>query len=207
MSEGAKKRVSRKRVSGPKTAKGRAVVRLNPLRHGVLSQTPVIPLVERFEDWEKLRLGVHEFFGVKGLPWPEALADGLAGLYWRCLRVQRYESEAITSYLCDVPRDWRSLRAAVGQPVPEEVTPEAVAEMDAMLMARLLPGDETMDKVLRYETKLHRFLLQTEHQLLVLMGMARGPGLQWGTPDLTPPGTPAEGVRKPRVLGRVKSEE
>lgn len=34
------------------------MVPLNPLRHGVLSQTPVIPLVERFEDWEKLRLGV-----------------------------------------------------------------------------------------------------------------------------------------------------
>jgi hypothetical protein len=189
-----------KRGGGPKTEAGKAVVRLNPVRHGVLSQTPVIPLVERFEDWEKLRLGVHEFFGVKGLPWPEALADRLAGLYWRCLRVQRYESESITSYLYDVPKDWRSLRAAIGLPVPDDVTPEAVAEMDAMLMARLLPSEETMDKVLRYETKLHRFLLQTEHQLLVLMGMQRGPGVQWGTPDLTPPGMPAEGVRKTRKL-------
>ena len=196
----------KKRGGGPKTAKGKAVVRLNPLRHGVLSQTPVIPLVERFEDWEKLRLGVHEFFKVKGQPWPEALADRLAGIYWRLLRNQRYESEAITGYMMDVPRDWRSLRAAVGLPVPEELTPEAVAEMDVMLMARLLPGDETMDKVLRYETKLHRMLLQTEHQLLVLMGMARGPGLQWGTPDLTPPGMPAEGVRRPRVVRIVKSE-
>jgi hypothetical protein len=196
MAEGAR----RKGVGGPKTAAGKARVRLNPVRHGVLSQTPVIPLVERFEDWEKLRLGVHEFFRVQGLAWPEALADRLAGLYWRCLRVQRFESESITSYLYDVPSDWRSVRVTAGLPVPEEVTPEAVAEMDVMLMSRLLPGDEVMDKVLRYETKLHRFLLQTEHQLLVLMGMARGPGVQWGTPDLTPPAMPAEGVRRPRVI-------
>ena len=194
---------AKKRGGGPKTARGKAVVRLNPVRHGVLSTTPVIPLVESEEDWQRLRLGVHEFFGVAGLPWPEALADRLAGLYWRCLRVQRYESESITSDLYDVPRrDWRSIRAQAGLPVPEELTPEAVAEMDAMLMARLLPDAEVLDRVLRYETKLHRFLLQTEHQLLVLMGMARGPGVQLGTPDLTPPGLPAEGVRRPRVVRR-----
>lgn len=195
----------RKQGGGPKTARGKAVVRLNPLRHGVLSQTPVIPLIEKFEDWERLRLGIHEFFGVTGLVWPEALADRLAATYWRLLRNLRLETESITAYLADVPRDWRSLREAVGLPVPEELTPEAIREMDEMLMARLLPGDEMMDKVLRYETKLHRFLLQTEHQLLVLMGMARGPGLQWGTPDLTPPAMPAEGVRRPRVL--VKAHE
>ena len=205
MAEGSGAKRSRKGAGGPRTKRGKARVRLNPVRHGVLAQTPVIPLVERYEDWERLRLGVHEFFGVKGLPWPEALADRLAGIYWRLLRVQRLESESIMSYMADVPRDWRSLRAAVGLPAPEEVTPEAVAEMDVMLMARLLPGDETLDKVLRYETKLHRFLLQTEHQLLVLMGMARGPGVQWGTPDLTPPALPAEGVRRPRVL--VKAHE
>jgi hypothetical protein len=160
------------------------------MRHAVLSDTPVIPLVERLEDWEQLRLGVHDFFGVAGQVWPGALADRLAGLYWRCLRVQRYESESITSYLYDVPRDWRALREAVGLPVPEELTAEAVAEMDAMLMARLLPGSEVMDKVLRYETKLHRFLLQTEHQLLLLMG----------TPAL-----PADAARQRPVL--VKAHE
>jgi hypothetical protein len=83
----------------------------------------------------------------------------MAALYWRLLRVQRFECEAISAHLDDVPRDWRSLREAVGLPVPDDVTPEAVAEMDAMLMSRLLPGDETIDKIMRYETKLHRFLL------------------------------------------------
>jgi hypothetical protein len=134
----------KKRGGGPKTKRGKAVVRLNPLRHGVLSQTPVIPLIEKFEDWERLRLGIHEFFGVTGLVWPEALADRLAATYWRLLRNMRLETESITAYLADVPRDWRSLREAVGLPVPKELTPEAIREMDEMLMARLLPGDEMM---------------------------------------------------------------
>ena len=172
------------------------MARLNPLRHGVLSQAPVIPLVEREEDWEGCAEGCNEFFGVQGLPWPEALADRLAGLYWRCLRVQRYETEAISSYLYEVPRDWRELRAAVGLPAPEDVTPEAVMEMDAMLMARLLPSDEILDKVLRYETKLHRFLLQTEHQLLVLMGV---PGVTSSALNVDRPPQP-----RPKATKRVE---
>ena len=36
-----------KRGGGPRTAAGRAVVRRNPIKHGVLAQTPVIELVER----------------------------------------------------------------------------------------------------------------------------------------------------------------
>ena len=33
------------RGGGPKTPEGKAVVRRNPIKHGVLAQTPVIPLV------------------------------------------------------------------------------------------------------------------------------------------------------------------
>ena len=45
-----------------------------------------------------------------------------------------------------------------------------------MLSARLLPGSETAEKMLRYETRLHRFLLQTIHQLLVLQELRKGRG-------------------------------
>src|SRR6185295_5211741 len=62
VAEGAK----RKR-SGPRTAAGRRAVRLNPVKHGVLSQTPVIPLVERVEDWERLLEGTLEYFQVEGM--------------------------------------------------------------------------------------------------------------------------------------------
>ena len=188
-----------KRGGGPKTPEGKAAVRRNPIKHAVLAQTPVIPLVEREEDWRRLRDGVFEYFQVEGAM-EEALADRIAGIIWRLYRVVRFESESINRYLHDVPKDWRLSERLSRRESRTEVTEEAVAEMDAMLMARLLPGEETLEKVMRYETRLHRFLLQSVHQLVLLKGMRKeGPGRQWGTPDLDPPGLPGGGHRRPRL--------
>lgn len=187
----------KRRGGGPKTPEGKAAVRRNPIKHAVLAQTPVIPLVEREEDWRRLREGVFEYFQVEGAM-EEALADRIAGIIWRLYRVVRFESESINRYLHDVPKDWALSQQMWRRESPTEVTEEAVAEMDAMLMARLLPGEETLEKVMRYETRLHRFLLQSVHQLLLLKGMRKQrPGQQWGTPDMDPPGLPAGGRRHP----------
>lgn len=161
-------------------------MRLNPVRHGVLSQTPVIPLVERQEDWDRLRDGMFEYWQPERMM-QAAMVERIAILVWRQYRVVRFESESIAGYLGDVPRDWRMSRRAAGMPVPESVTPEVVAEMDRMLTARLLPGDETIDKILRYETRLHRFLMQTIHQLLLLKELRLGSGKRYAAPDANPP--------------------
>ena len=72
---------ARKRGGGPKTEAGKAIVRRNPIRHGVLAQTPVIPLVEKPEDWQLLRNGVFAYLKAEGAL-EEALADRIAGLLW-----------------------------------------------------------------------------------------------------------------------------
>ncbi len=83
-------------------------------------------------------------------------------------RVVRFESESINRYLHDVPKDWRLSERLSRRETRREPTQEMVEKMDAMLMARLLPGEETLEKVMRYETRLHRFLLQSVHQLVLL---------------------------------------
>src|SRR4030043_886656 len=121
----------------------------------------------------------------------KGLGDLIAGIIWRLYRVVRFESESINRYLHDVPGDWTLSERRSGRESPTEVTKEAVAEMDAMLMARLLPGEETLEKVMRYETRLHRFLLQSVHQLLLMKGLRRGgAGRYWGLTDMDPPGLP-----------------
>lgn len=187
------------------------MVRLNPVRHGVLAQTPVIPLVEKQEDWEELRAGVFEYLDAEGTL-EEALADRVAGILWRLYRVVRFESESISRYLQDVPGDWRASRSASGMPVPGEVTEEVVAEMDRMLMARLLPGDETLDKIMRYETKLHRFLLQTLHQFMVVKGLKKTGGRYYGESEVNPPGFtqprgPSTPSRVPKYVSGVPREK
>ena len=185
-------------AGGPRSRKGKDAVRLNPLKHGVLAQTPVIPLVERWEDWERLRAGMMAYWEPDGMM-EEVLSERLAVLAWRMARAVRFESESIGSYLGDVPRDWREAREAAGLPVPREVTPQVVAEMNRMLTARLLPDDGSLEKVMRYEARLHRFFLQTMHQLMVLQGLRRGPGSQNGFPDLQIPGDPVNARRKPMM--------
>ena len=175
-----------RKKSGPRTKAGKRAVRLNPVKHGVLSQTPVLPLVERAEDWTRLRDGTLEYFQVEGIV-EEELADQIAMLMWRRYRLVRYETESIARYLEEVPEDYERMRASAK--LPEAGGEQAVADMDRMLSDRLLPGSEVMEKVMRYETRIHRFLLQTIHQLLVLQALRQGRG----TPDA--------------VLGRGKQTE
>ena len=63
------KRTSRKGIGGPKTAAGKAAgkarVRLNAMKHGVLAETPVLPLVESEERSEELRRREVSRLGVK----------------------------------------------------------------------------------------------------------------------------------------------
>src|SRR5262245_22916341 len=99
-----------KRRCGPRTVEGKERVRLNPLKHGRLAQTPVIPVVEREEDWQRLRLGIHESFDVVGTL-EEQLADIVAMSFWRRWRVVRFETEAISSAIERVPEDFRRMRA------------------------------------------------------------------------------------------------
>jgi len=178
----------KKRGGGPRTEAGKAVVRRNAMKHGVLAQTPVIALVEREEDWERLRQGVFEFFELEG-PLLESLGDRAAMLIWRLYRTARFETEAIRHYLDDVPEDWKSSMRLEGLPIPDKATKEQVQEMNRMLLSRLLPDDETMYKVMRYETKMHRYLLQTLYMIMVLKGLKRtGTGRFYGLADLDPPG-------------------
>jgi hypothetical protein len=174
-------------------------VRLNAMKHGVLAETPVLPLVESEERWEELRRDVLDWFQLEG-PFLESLGTRAALLMWRLERAARAESEATRHYQQDVPEDWKSSMRMEGLPIPDRKTKERVEEEYRMLMARLLPGDEMMDKVLRYESKLHRYLLQTIYMILVVKGLKQArSGRFYGVAELNPPevskrmGTPGAG--------------
>ena len=47
-------------TGGPKTEAGKAVVRWNSTRHGISSPKPVIPGLEKQEDWESHLEGIME---------------------------------------------------------------------------------------------------------------------------------------------------
>jgi hypothetical protein len=82
---------------GPKTDEGKEVARWNATRHGIRSPAPVVPGVEKQEDWEEHRDGVLDSLSPVG-HLEFVLAERVALLSWRLHRVTRYETESIALY-------------------------------------------------------------------------------------------------------------
>jgi len=82
---------------GPATEEGKEVVRWNATRHGIRSPAPVVPGVEKKEDWEEHRDGVLESLSPVG-HLEFVLAERAALLSWRLHRVIRYETESIALF-------------------------------------------------------------------------------------------------------------
>jgi hypothetical protein len=83
-------------AGGPKTAQGKAVVRWNATRHGISSPKPVVPGLEKQEDWESHLEGIMENLSPVG-HLEITLAERVALLSWRLHRVTRYETGAIAT--------------------------------------------------------------------------------------------------------------
>ena len=79
---------------GPNTQEGKEVTRWNATRHGIRSPAPVVPGIEKAEDWEEHGAGVLESLKPEG-HLETVLAERVALLTWRLHRVTRYETESI----------------------------------------------------------------------------------------------------------------
>lgn len=111
-------------MGGPKTERGKEVARWNSTRHGIRSPAPVVPGVEKSEDWEEHRDAVLESLAPVG-HLEFTLAERVALLSWRLHRVARYETETIALSQESVVEDLASRRRfdshARGPIHPEDV--------------------------------------------------------------------------------------
>ena len=109
---------------GPKTEEGKEVVRWNATRHGIRSPAPVVPGVEKAEEWEEHRDGVLDNLSPVG-HLEFVLAERVALLSWRLNRVTRFETESIALYQErieeDLARERRFGSHVLGADNPEEV--------------------------------------------------------------------------------------
>jgi hypothetical protein len=79
---------------GPNTQEGKEVVRWNATRHGISSPAPVVPNLEKREEWESHLEGILENLSPVG-HLEVTLVERIAVLSWRLHRVTRYETESI----------------------------------------------------------------------------------------------------------------
>ena len=83
------------RSGGPGTEEGKGVTRWNATRHGISSPAPVVPGLEKPEDWQEHREGILESLSPVG-HLESTLAERVALISWRLHRVTRYETETIS---------------------------------------------------------------------------------------------------------------
>ena len=111
-------------AGGPKTKAGKEVARWNATQHGIRSPAPVVPGLEKAEDWEAHRDGMMESLSPEGRL-ETMQGERMALLAWRLHRVIRYETECITLYQEQVEDDLareRRFDSYVGSPEhPEDV--------------------------------------------------------------------------------------
>jgi hypothetical protein len=127
---------SKGEAGGPKTAQGKAVVRWNATRHGISSPKPVIPGLEKLEDWEGHLEGIMENLSPVG-HLEVTLAERVALLSWRLHRVTRYETSTIA--------------------ISQETIEEDIHERDRFLSVLKHKGLESTHPVdIRFEAKYYK---------------------------------------------------
>jgi hypothetical protein len=108
-------------TGGPNTQAGKEVARWNATRHGIRSPAPVVPGLEKVEDWEEHRDGVLESLSPEG-HLELVLAERVAVLSWRLHRVTRYEQETIAlsqeKIEEDLLKERQSFSRSTSEPAP-----------------------------------------------------------------------------------------
>jgi hypothetical protein len=115
---------------GLSTQEGKEVARWNATRHGIRSPAPVVPGVEKAEEWEDHRDGVLDSLSPVG-HLEFVLAERVALLSWRLHRVTRYETESIALYQEKAEDDLaRKRRFESGSDHPKAVRGNAKSDRD-----------------------------------------------------------------------------
>ena len=151
---------------GPSTQAGKAIASRNATKHGIMSPHPVIiEGIETPAGWQRFRDGIVENLAPEG-PLEEDLAENIALLRWRLKRVTHYETAILNHQVIQTESDLATAEAygtgTLSRGVLPQIDPMVVA---AHQQTRVIPERTSLDKIMRYETHLHRIWLQTLHEL------------------------------------------
>ncbi len=173
--------------TGPKSRRGKAVSSDNAETHGIFSRTPVLD-IEDPADWAAHLQGTLESLEPEGYL-ETAIAHRIASLLWRMARVVRYETEMISVGM-DFDYEHETKQILTLRAFDKETNRfKLPRERRIHIAARLIPGELTGPKIMRYESHLHREWLQCLHELEAMQTRRRGGTAALARVDITgPPG-------------------
>jgi hypothetical protein len=185
-----------RRSTGPKSPEGKAVVRLNALRHGLLARDVVLP-GEDADAFEDLCNEVRADLSPVG-PIEELLADRAVNAVWRLRRLARVETALFHWRVHELKADRLAKRVRSYEEtfldrlsLPSDITDRAShaeaaealgqaeieRDRDEVLLGCALDADakegDAFGKLARYETNLERSLFRTLYELRQLQDERR----------------------------------
>jgi hypothetical protein len=189
----AANRANARHSTGPKTQEGKAVVRLNALRHGLLTRDVVLP-GEDADAFEDLLNQVRAELSPVG-PIEELLVDRVVNTTWRLGRLAQTETAFFdwrvqvlkVAQLADQVRSYELAFPVFARDITDKAAhteaKEALArtkrerDQDKLLLGRALDADakegNTLGKLGRYERSLERSLFRTLDELRQLQDRRR----------------------------------
>jgi hypothetical protein len=171
---------------GPRTAKGKAVSSRNALKHGIMSPHPVIiEGMETMAGWQRFLDGIVESLAPEG-DLEHELAERIAFLLWRLRRVRHHETAVLNHQVLKTADDLYLADAYLDGPKVETPDPDP-RRVQASQQLRIIPDALSIDRVIRYETHLHRLWLQTLHELEALQSRRRGEQTHLARLDISSP--------------------
>jgi hypothetical protein len=181
--------------TGPKTQEGKAAVRFNAFRHGLLARDVVLPGedADGFEDlWNQVRADLSPVGPIE-----EFLVDSVVNAMWRLRRLGRAETALFHSRVQGLKADRladqvRSCEVSLGDfSLPTHITDKAAhseakealeqakyeRDRDEVLLGRAIDADakegDAFAKLARYERSLERSLLRDLDELRQLQDRRR----------------------------------
>ena len=165
------------RSSGPTTREGKAVSRLNAVKHGLTATLSLLPGEDPAE-FEQLVAGIRERFAPS-----DRLQDMLvmraANLMWRLRRAGYFETSLVAWAERDAIRKdeltshMRIMRSSSRLPLRDPANSQQTADLDdyhrvGRTVQKLFDNGDVLNRLLRYETGLIRQLEQTLNRLTLL---------------------------------------
>ena len=166
------------------------------ITHGITSASPVIEGMEDQQDWERHLGGIVESLSPEG-SLEQTLAERVASLFWRLQRVTRHETATIRHVIQGIEGTVMNANRYI-ETHPEE----GYKLIDTSLVIHdqerhLVLAPHALDKIMRYESHLHRQCLQTLHELEAMQARRLGQQTPLARLDISaPPATYLAAARK-----------
>lgn len=169
--------------TGPNTPAGKKRSAQNARRHGILSEAVVLPELENPRDWAAHLQGIFESYEPDG-HLEFLLAERIAVLFWKLRRLEYHQTAK------SIRRPDIGLSTLVDDPARlkkffQSGRIASVVDVEEDDGIKPLPGGWDLPTIIRYESHLHRQLLQTMHELEAVQMRRKGEHVNLARVDIT----------------------